>query len=396
MYSDFSASFNETRLVVKFPAGSSIQHKTCNHDRDLKNFDGGQYSLVVWDEVQWHSKNQISYLFSRVRSKAEGPHQVLATCNPHPDAAVRPFVEWYLDQNTGIPLPERSGVVRYFAEYRGDFVFGDTPEELKEKYSPNLSPQTYTFISANIYSNPILMARDSQYVARLENLKRSERARLLEGSWYVRESTSKLVRAEDIVMVDHAPTERATRVRCWDFAYTLPSETNRDPDFTASVMMSRTADGIYTIEHAWRDRKQASDHVKEVVKMAEYDGPEVQVFIPRESGPGKAWSQNFTRELIEQGINARPIVISGHSGKLSKFKPFAALCGNGNIRMVRAPWNDWLLAELEGFDGTRNSGGVHDDGLDCVSDCTIQLSRSATLPVFTLPNSEFTKSSPIQ
>ena len=40
MYSSFNASFNETRLVVKFPSGSSIQHKTCSHDRDLKNFDG--------------------------------------------------------------------------------------------------------------------------------------------------------------------------------------------------------------------------------------------------------------------------------------------------------------------------------------------------------------------
>jgi hypothetical protein len=40
MYSDFGAVFNETTMTVKFPSGAMIQHKSCNADRDLKNFDG--------------------------------------------------------------------------------------------------------------------------------------------------------------------------------------------------------------------------------------------------------------------------------------------------------------------------------------------------------------------
>lgn len=40
MYGPFNSKFNETTLTVKFPSGATIQHKTCNHDRDLKNFDG--------------------------------------------------------------------------------------------------------------------------------------------------------------------------------------------------------------------------------------------------------------------------------------------------------------------------------------------------------------------
>ena len=352
----------------------------------------GQYSLVVWDEVQWHSKNQISYLFSRVRSKAKGPHKVIATCNPHPDAAVRPFVEWYLDQTTGIPIPERSGTMRYFAEYRGDFVFGGSEEELLENY-PGVSPQTYVFIAANIYSNPILMARDEQYVKRLENLKRSERARLLEGSWYVREEASKYFKRDSLEFVDYPPTEKATRVRCWDFGYTLPSEMNRDPDYTASVLMSRTADGIYTIEHAMRFRKTAGDHAREVIEQAKADGiDEVQVFIPRESGPGKAWSHQLAREIIEGGVPVRLITVSGHSGKLSRFKPFASLAENGNVKIVRGTWNEMLLNEAEAFDGQR---GGHDDMVDCLSDCALQLLRANTLPTFTLGNDSYTRPSPL-
>lgn len=40
MFADFGAKFNETTLTMRFPSGAIIQHKTCNHDRDLKNFDG--------------------------------------------------------------------------------------------------------------------------------------------------------------------------------------------------------------------------------------------------------------------------------------------------------------------------------------------------------------------
>jgi hypothetical protein len=40
MYDDFGARFNQTKMIVKFPSGAEISHKTCGHDRDLKNFDG--------------------------------------------------------------------------------------------------------------------------------------------------------------------------------------------------------------------------------------------------------------------------------------------------------------------------------------------------------------------
>lgn len=398
MYGDFEGTtFNETKMIVKFKSGATIQHKSCGSDRDLKNFDGGQYSLVVWDEAQWHSKNQISYLFSRVRSKAKGPHQVLATCNPHPDAAIRPFVEWYLDQSTGIPIPERSGTVRYFAEYKGDWVFGDTAEELREKYSQALNPQTYRFIAATIRDNPVLMERDPDYLNRLENLKPSERARLLMGSWYVREEASKFFKREWVTFVDHPPVDACQRIRAWDFGYTLQSEANRDPDYTASVLVSRSKEGIYTIEDATRFRKLAGEHVKEVVEQAKFDGiDDVQVVVPRENGPGKAWSQYLTRELAEQGVPVKTVMVSGWHGKLSRFKPVASLAENGHIQIVRGNWNEAFLNEIEAFDGARNSGGMHDDWVDALSDAVIQLSRGAKMPVFTLPScSEFTKSNPM-
>jgi len=393
MYSNFGCKFRHDNMTVVAPSGAMIQHKTCAADRDLKNFDGGQYSLVCWDEAQWHTKNQISYLFSRIRSKAKGPHRCIATCNPHPDAALRPFVEWFLDQTTGIPIPERSGTTRYFAEYRGDFVFAGSVEEMKEQYGDMVNPQTYTFISANIYSNPVLMNRDPGYVLRLENLKRSERARLLEGSWYVREEASKYFKREYLTMVDFAPVESCTRVRSWDLSCTVPSEVNRDPDYSASVLMSRDKHGIYTIEDATRFRKSSGDVVKEIIQQALHDGiDDVNITIPQETGPGKAWTQYLVRELAEAGIPVRTMQISGHKSKINRFLPFASLAETGSVQMVRGSWNEWLLNEMEAFDGGRSG---HDDGVDCLSDCTVYLARANTLPTFSLGNDAYTRPSPL-
>lgn len=89
------------------------------------------------------------YLLSRLRSEARGPHKLVCTCNPHPDSFLLKFTNWFLDPNTGIPIDEKSGTTRYFAQYRGDLVFGDSVDELKEKYG-DINPMSYTFIAANI------------------------------------------------------------------------------------------------------------------------------------------------------------------------------------------------------------------------------------------------------
>lgn len=52
---------------------------------------------------------------------------MILTCNPLKGSWLLGFVEWYLDQVTGIPLPERANVVRYYSIVKG-LVFNDFPE----------------------------------------------------------------------------------------------------------------------------------------------------------------------------------------------------------------------------------------------------------------------------
>lgn len=390
MYAPFKPKFREDMMVASFPSGAVIQFKTCAADRDISNFDGGQYSLVVFDEAQWHSQEQIMYLLSRIRSEAKGPHKLVCTCNPHPDSFLLKFTNWYLDQDTGIPIDEKSGTTRYFAQYRGDLVFGDSVEELKDKYG-DVNPMSYTFISANIYSNPVLMERDPSYVRRLENLKRSERDRLLYGSWYARETASKYFKREWLSFVDYPELNAVKRVRCWDLAGSVVSEVNRDPDYTCSVLMSRTKEGVYTIEDAYRFRALSGDVINEIVKTSLRDGvDEVQVVIPLEIGPGRSWSQHLMRTLAENGIASKFAQVSGHRGKIQRFLPFCSLAESGSVRILRGDWNEWYLNELEAFDGGRKG---HDDAVDGTSDCVNVLAKTSTMPVFALPN--LTRDSPL-
>jgi predicted phage terminase large subunit-like protein len=362
MYKYFGAKSKQMPVpTITFPSGAQVQFKVCADPRDTKNFDGGQYSLVVFDEAQWHSQAEISYLESRIRSKAKAPHRMICTCNPLRDSFLYKFVEWYLDPETGIPKPELSGTERWYAQYNGEYVFGATAEELIEKYGDRAKPQTYTFIAATIYDNPILIRNVPEYLTRLENLKRTERERLLLGSWHAREEAAGYFKRDWVEVVDHPPINPVSVVRSWDLAATLATESNRDPDYTATVKMSRDKYGTYYIEHADRFRKLTDGVLKEIVRVAKEDGIEnlTAITIPRDGGAGGKTANSFyTRVLAEQGVPVRSVVMSGHSGKVQRFLPFSSLCESGNVKVVRGEWNEAFFNELESFDGGRKG---HDD-----------------------------------
>ena len=53
-------------------------------------------------------------MLSRNRSTCGVTPYVRATCNPDADSWVAKFIEWWIDQDTGYPIPERSGKLRWF------------------------------------------------------------------------------------------------------------------------------------------------------------------------------------------------------------------------------------------------------------------------------------------
>lgn len=388
MWRTFGATFKtHPQMTATFPSGAQVQFKVCGADRDITNYDGGQYSLVVFDEAQNHTQVQVRYLESRIRSKAKGPHQLIATCNPRYESHLLPFVNWYLDQETGIPIPERSGVERYYASYNGQLVFGATKEEITAEY-PEVDPQTYTYIAATIKDNPIMKKINPGYVKRLENLKRVERERLLLGSWFAKESTAGYFKREWVEEIDKVPDDVILRVRGMDLAASLESESYPNPDWTASIMISRTKSGFYIVEHVERYRKLTNsvlEHIVETDKRDKSYGYSPTVYIPQDPGAaGLISSMYMTKYLVEHGVDARIDKKGSTTGKLAKMQPFLSLAEAGLVKVVKGEHTEMWYNELEDYiDGLRTQ---KDDMWDATGTAIKALLKQITIPTFSIPS----------
>lgn len=396
MWRQYGAKFkSHPQMTASFPSGAEVQFKVCGADRDINNFDGGQFSMVVFDEAQWHSEVQIKYLESRIRSKAKGPHQLVATANPSISSYLYQFVKPYLDMETGIPKPELSGIERYYAVYQGVTVIADTREELMAQYGPACAPQSYTYISATVADNPIMRQLNPAYVTRLENLKRTERERLYLGSWHAKEEAAGYFKREWVEEIDKAPDDVLQRVRGMDIAGSLPSESYPNPDWTASVMMSKTKSGFYVVEHAERYRKLINSVLENIVETDKKDkgfGLDCPVYLPEDVGvAAKAATMFFVKNLLEEGVDARIDKSGGTKSKLSRMQPFLALAEAGLVKVVKGDWNEMWYDELEDFvDGNRQQ---KDDLWDSTATSAKALLRQVTIPTFSIPS--LTMQSPI-
>ncbi len=394
MWRQFGAKFkSHPQMTATFPSGAEVQFKVCGADRDINNFDGGQFSLVIFDEAQWHSEVQIKYLESRIRSKAKGPHQLICTANPSLQSYLYQFVKPYLDMSTGIPIPALSGIERYYAQYAGSTVIADTREELIARYGPTIKPQSYTYISATVLDNPIMRVINPAYVDRLENLKRTERERLFLGSWHAKEEASQMWRGSWVPVINEIPEPLSTIVRAWDLASTVPSEVNPDPDWTCGVKIGKgKITGHYYILDAFKFRDRPDGVIKQIVQIAKDDGDKVTVVLPKDSGAGGAVAHAYYRKILaENGIPSKTSIMSGHVGKIARFSPFSSLCESGNVSMLyNEEWNKWYIDCLEDFTGRR---GGFDDPVDATSDAANTCMRSQTMPQFAIPT--LTQASPI-
>lgn len=396
MWREYGAKFkSHPQMTATFPSGAEVQFKVCQADRDINNFDGGQFSMVVFDEAQWHSEVQIKYLESRIRSKAKGPHQLIATANPSRVSYLYQFVQPYLDMETGIPKPELSGIERFYAVHAGTTVIGESKEELIARYGPNIKPQSYTYISATVKDNPVMRILNPTYVDRLENLKRTERERLYLGSWHAKEEAAGYFKRSWVEEIDKAPDDILLRVRGSDLAASVPSEAYPNPDWSASVMLSRTKSGFYVVEHVERYQKLSNsvlEHIVETDKRDKGYGLNPTVYIPVDPGAaGQLAAMYIIKYLVEHGVNAKPDKTGSTTGKLAKMQPFLSLAEAGLVKVVKGDWNEMWYNELEDYvDGNRQQ---KDDMWDATGTAAKALLKQVVMPTFSIPT--LTQPSPV-
>lgn len=364
-------------LSWTFPAGSSVSFAHLEHDKTVSNWQGSQIPLICFDELTHFSAKQFWYLLSRNRSMCGVRPYVRATCNPDADSWVAEFISWWINQDTGLPIPERAGVLRWFVRIGDAVIWADSPGELAEYKNPvdgtPIPPKSVTFIPAKLTDNAALMAADPGYLANLMALPTVERERLLGGNWKIRPAAGLLFRRGWCEVVDAIPAG-ARWMRGWDLGATPKTESN-DPDWTAGTKIGKLPDGRYIVAHHCRERMSPSGVERLIKNTAEADGKDTHVSLPQDPGQaGKSQVTNLTKLLAGFTVRATP-----ESGdKITRFSPFSAQAEAGNVLVLRGPWNETWFSSLEGF-----PEAVHDDDADSTSRAFNALLSAST---FTLAN----------
>jgi predicted phage terminase large subunit-like protein len=288
--------------------------------------------------------HQFFYMVSRNRSTCGVRPYIRATCNPDADSWVADFLAWWIDPESGLPIAERAGVLRYYVRVAEKTIWADRPEELMrhlpqpETLPPSIEPPrpiSVTFIPATVFDNPILLRANPDYYAWLLSLPTLERERLLGGNWKIRPAAGMYFKREWCTIVDAVPAELDV-VRYWDLGATEKTELN-DPDWTVGIKLGRDRSGGYYVLDMVRVRANPGDVERLLRNTAEQDGPPVRIGFGQDPGQaGKSQAQHLVRAL--DGFTVTPALESGD--KLTRFGPFSSQCRAGNVKIRRGAWND--------------------------------------------------------
>jgi hypothetical protein len=189
-----------TGTTWEFLSGAKVAFRHMQNEKVLDEYQGSQIPLIEFDELTHFTKKMFINLLSRNRSTCGVKPYVRGTCNPDPDSWLADFLEWWIDQQTGFPIPERANKIRYMVADQDQFVWGSTREEVFEKaphvftsdavlktgIPPHQLVKSVTFIPGSIYENKKLLEKDPGYIANLLAQDEATQARLLHGNWKIR------------------------------------------------------------------------------------------------------------------------------------------------------------------------------------------------------------------
>lgn len=201
LYPIVKGDARESSLDWKFPSGVKISFRHLEYEKNKYDWQGAQIPFLGFDELTHFTESMFFYLLSRNRSACSVKPYVRATCNPDPESWVYKLISWWIDAETGFPILERRGKLRYFIKYGNDYIWGDSYDEVYEKAEHIIKPmidasgltardfiKSITFVSGSIYDNKEGLKHDPSYPGNLLSQDEDTRRQLLEGRWKVSNS----------------------------------------------------------------------------------------------------------------------------------------------------------------------------------------------------------------
>jgi predicted phage terminase large subunit-like protein len=313
---------------------------------------------------------------------------VRATFNPDASSWVKKFfAPWVDDQYLD---PAIGGEIRYFIRVSGIVTwFRDKATALEQLRMSDPSAddedvKSATFIPSTVYDNPKMLEKNPGYIGWLKSLPPVERARLLMGDWNVLPAAGKVYDRTWFEIVSRIPSGTPTvqtgwgdiishgvhqsEVRFWDFAGTEKKLKGPQPDFTAGVKLRLVGDTYYVVDVIQVQLNPAGvDQL--IVDTARLDGPECMVRWEEEGGAsGKRDTYHIATMLNGYDANGvRPL-----GDKITRSRGVVSQARAGNVKILRAPWNDAFLNELHHLPDWKN-----DDQADALSGAYLVLTEES-------------------
>ena len=393
IYMHLGAEYNHTRSEWRFPSGAKISLDVIQMEKDLANYQGAQIDYVAFDEATQFPLSQVQFLWGRVRSKSGIPGRLRMSCNPENNHFLFRMLHWWLDPNTGFPIPERSGVIRHFRLADGEnFEWFDDPqyEMNPDTNAMQKTTTSFTFIPATLDDNKALTLSDPTYRTRLMQLPENDRQRFLKGCWLASSNTDTEWPSDwflDLFVDDSEyppPYSEAIGNRQCVRMFAIDPSKGRNPrkgDYSAIVCSAVTSDLTY-VDSDIR-RRPPSQIVEDLFGFCEHPLHRI--------GPGDLIGieslqfQSLFRDMILNYAKDHPqmalsiylaagnilIPVEDPLPKPLRIRRLDPRLRARKFRFLRNPSNSILLMQLKQFNG-RNEQGQHDDGPDAL-DMTLQL-----------------------
>lgn len=382
LYPHADAKSNESNHHWTFLSGARVEFASLQHEKSVLDWKSSEIALIGFDQIEEFTEGQFWYMISRNRSTCGVAPYVRCTVNPVPEddaigGWVHKLIQWWLDQETGLPIKERDGIVRWFFRLNEEIRWYDSKQEaiadaIKHGFPPDKAavlPKSLSFIAARLEDNKKLMEVDPGYYANLMSMPLVERERLYGGNWNIRPTAGKVFNRAWFTIVPTAPVDTQW-VRYWDKAGSEDSGA-----YSAGVKMgySPTTKGYY-VGHVARGQWEALAREKVIRQCAEIDGTGVTVYVEQEPGSGGKESAKNTIINTLPGFACFADRVKGD--KYARAHPYAAMVQAYNVFVVAGDWNDAYLSELHNF---TPEGSGYKDQVDASSGAYNKLTGGKTL-----------------
>lgn len=374
IYPLLRAQPNGSDLSWTFPSGAVVRFGHLQYSTDVLKWLGAQIALIGFDQLETFSGDQFWYMFSRNRSMCGIRPYIRATANPQP-GWLADFISWWIDQASGYPIPERSGVLRWFVRRNDEIIWGDSPGPLEAEYGT--IPKSVTFIGAKLTDNPKLMQADPGYLANLQAMPRIDRERLEKGNWSISNAENEWPpEFFERILFDDWPADVQTYLRVMALD---PSKGKEDAtgDYWCWILMAIERISLTIWVDAVMDNKTPVEPLASNPGMRSIVTEGVDLFkkftpagvLVEINGFQSLVADALLRRSTKAGVHMPIYTVNHMTPKAQRIVTGCdSILAQRRLRIKDTPGGRLLLGQLRDFKrDQKGSSGIHDDGPDALA-----------------------------